>query len=285
MVYILERTNNALIINPSTATNHLVVEGSDWLWAVAGIYTVSFFCFIFLCTFAAPYGERVFHYLFGIAALTGSIAYYVMVSDLGSVAVLTELNNDGNYDITRQIWYPRYINWFVAWPLIVIAILILSGISWATMLYAVGLTWIWVCSWLAGAFVTTTYKWGFYAFGVAAYLLLAGQLGYWGRISARLVGSDTQYTIIAFILIFLWLLYPIAWGLDEGGNKISVTAGFIFYGVLDILTVPVLGFCFMTLSRSWDYDALSLQFTQYGRAGRREEGVDPERALGANRKD
>jgi bacteriorhodopsin len=144
-------------------------------------------------------------------------------------------------------------------------------------LYAIGLTWIWVCSWLAGAFVTTSYKWGFYAFGVVAYLLLASEIGYRGRISAQVVGYGTQYSIIAFTLIFFWLLYPIAWGLDEGGNKISVTAGFIFYGILDILTVPVLGFCFMALSMSWDYDALGLQFTQYGRTGRRDNIVAPEK--------
>ncbi len=277
MVYILERSNDALNINPTTATKYLTVEGSDWLWAVTAIYITSFFCFILLCGYAARHEERVFHYLFLIASLTGSIAYFAMASNLANVPVTTELNNGGNPDITRQIWYARYINWFVGWPVLVIATLLLSGISWATILYAVGLSWIWVCSWLAGAFVTTTYKWGFYAFGIAAYMLLAGQLSYWARISARRVGFEKQYTIIAFILIFLWFLYPIAWGLDEGGNKISVTAGFIFYGILDILMVPALGFCFMVLSRSWDYGALDLQFTQYGRMARRDQGVHSEK--------
>ena len=276
-MYILERSNDALNINPPTAIEHISVHGSDWLWAVTAVYVVSFFCFILLCGYAARNGERLFHYLFLIASLTGSICYFAMASDLGNVPVVTELNNGGNHDITRQIWYARYINWFVGWPMIAIATLLLSGISWATILYAVGLSCIWVSSWLAGAFVTTTYKWGFYVFGIAAYMLLAGQLTYWARVSACRVGSEKQYTIISSILVFLWLLYPIAWGLDEGGNKISVTAGFIFYGVLDILTVPILGLCFMVLSRTWDYSALALQFTQYGRTARKEEGVHPEK--------
>jgi hypothetical protein len=46
---------------------------------------------------------------------------------------------------------------------------------------------------------------------------------------------------------------------------------------LDILTVPALGFCFMALSKGWDYGALGLQFTQYGRTARRDLGVDPEK--------
>jgi bacteriorhodopsin len=42
--------------------------------------------------------------------------------------------------------------------------------------------------------------------------------------------------------MFLWLLYPIAWGVSEGGNVISPLKEMIFYGILDILAKPV--FCF-----------------------------------------
>ena len=276
-MYILERSNDALKINPPTAVNHLSVHGSDWLWTVTAIYIVSFLCFLVLCGFAAKNDERLFHYLFIIATFTGSIAYFAMASDLGYVPVATELHNGGNHSITRQIWFARYINWFISWPLMTIAVLLLSGISWATVLYSIGLSWIWVCSWLAGAFVPTTYKWGFYVFGIAALGLLAGQLIYWAHMSARRVGYEKQYTIIACVLVTLWLLYPIAWGLDEGSNDISVTSGFIFYGILDLLIVPGFGACFMVLSRSWDYTALALQFTQYGRTARKDEGVHPEK--------
>ncbi len=65
--------------------------------------------------------------------------------------------------------------------------------------------------------------------------------------------------------MFLWLLYPIAYGLDDGGNKITVRNGTIFFGILDLLTVPVMAAIFMISSRSWDYGVLNLHFTQYGR--------------------
>lgn len=37
----------------------------------------------------------------------------------------------------------------------------------------------------------------------------------------------------------LWLLYPLAWGLCEGGNIISVNGEMVFYGILDLLAKPV----------------------------------------------
>lgn len=41
------------------------------------------------------------------------------------------------------------------------------------------------------------------------------------------------------ILMFLWLLYPICWGLSEGGNRITSDGEMVFYGVLDVVTVVV----------------------------------------------
>lgn len=275
---IIPRSNHALLVNPPSATNHLTTNGSNWLWAVTAVYVISLLSFKAL-TFTTRNGERIFHYLFILAAFTGTVTYFAMASDLGSTPVATELNNGNNAGITRQIWYARYINWFISWACLDITVLLLSGVSWATIVYSVGLSWVWVCSWLAGALVSSSYKWGFYAFGLLAYFMLAMQLGWIGLTSARRLGSNKHYGMVAFLLLFIWLLYPIAWGLDEGGNKISVTSGFIFYGILDLITVPVLGFVFLTLARSWDYGTLGLQFTQYGRTGRREEGVFPEKNL------
>ncbi|KAI9765226.1 MAG: hypothetical protein M1840_007718 [Geoglossum simile] len=276
MAFLLARSNDALKVNPPNADKSLTVHGSNWLWAVTAVYLLSFLVFLGH-SLAARHGERIFHYLFSIASFTGSIAYFAMASDLGNTPVATQLNSSG----TRQIWYARYINWFISWAMLDIASLLLSGVSWATVLYAVGLTWIWVVSWLCGALVTTSYKWGFFAFGTFAYLVLAFHLSYWGRASAHRIGSSKHYTFTTALLLFVWMLYTIAWGLDEGGNKISVTSGFIFYGILDLITVPVLGHMFLVLGRKWDYGALGLQFTQYGRLGRREEGVFPEKTTPA----
>lgn len=58
-----------------------------------------------------------------------------------------------------------------------------------------------------------------------------------GRAYARIHGADIQkiYTLCGVWTIFLWFLYPIAWGLSEGGNVIPSDSEAIFYGVLDLL--------------------------------------------------
>jgi bacteriorhodopsin len=142
---------------------------------------------------------------------------------------------------------------FCGWPPVIIAVGLISGVSWSTIVFNIGLSWIWVASWLSGALVTTTYKWGFFVFGTFAYFLLAGSLLIFGSVTAKRVGIIRHYFALGGWLVFLWLLYPIAWGLDDGGNEIRVTSGFIFFGILDILLVPVLAFGFLALSLKWDF--------------------------------
>jgi len=259
---IYPRHNNALNVNPPVGNNHLTTHGSDWLWAVTAVYLLSLLLLVGFA-FAARHGERIFHHLFTIALLAGTIGYFTQASDLGNVAVVQSLNQ-GN-GVTRQIFYARYITWFTTWPPVILALSLLSGVSWATAIYNIALSWTWICSWLAGTLVATRYKWGFYAFGLFAYILLAMSLLHTGTGIARRLGTGTHYSGLSGWFVFLGLLYAIAWGLDEGGNKISVTSGFIFYGILDLLMVPLISWAVLLLSRRWDYGVLGLHFTQYGR--------------------
>lgn len=141
---------------------------------------------------------------------------------------------------------------------------IASGVSWATILYNIALLWIWIATWLSGALVSTSYKFGYFAFGLVAYFLLAFSLFRNGGVTAKRVGISSHYNFLTAWVVGLWLIYPIAWGLDEG-NVISVTSAHIFWGILDLLVVPVTIAVFLVLSRKWDYGALNIHFTQYGR--------------------
>ena len=105
------RDNGALNVNPPVGTaSHLVVHGSDWLWAVDAVYCTTLIVVIGLAYFARQ-GEKIFHYLFTISLLVGAIAYFTVASDLGSTAVVVSdtLSNPG----TREIFYAKYINWYV----------------------------------------------------------------------------------------------------------------------------------------------------------------------------
>jgi hypothetical protein len=76
----------------------------------------------------------------------------------------------------------------------------------------------------------------------------------------------------------LWLLYPIAFAVSDGGNVISVTKSMIFFGILDLLLLCGTAIAFLVLARRWDYGRMNLHFTQYGRVGSRYgNGVHPEK--------
>jgi len=151
---------------------------------------------------------------------------------------------------------------------------LISGVSWATVVYNVSLVWFYVLNLLFSSLVATNYKWGFFAFNIFAYVLLSTSLLHYGTLGARRLGVAPHYTFITGWFVFLLLLYPIAYGLSDGGNKITVTNGFVFFGILDVLNIPVFASLFIILSSRWDYGALNLHFTQYGRVA--QGGVLPE---------
>lgn len=186
-----------------------------------------------------------------------------MASDL-AFAVVTQANNADKHP-DRQIFWAKYVYWVVSFPVVILALGLPSGISWTTIFYQVTLSWTWVVSYLVAAFTRSNYKWGFYAFGTFAWILLAASTLRDGTSSAKRVGLTRDFTLLAGFVNLLWLLYPIAWGLSDGGNRIGVTASFIFFGIFDVLLVPVTAFAVVVLARRWDYGRLNLAFTQYGR--------------------
>lgn len=141
MPAILSRGNDALGVNPPSGSEELSVNGSDWLWAVTAIYVFSFLSFFGL-SFVARSGEKIFHYLFTIALLVGSITYFAQASDLG-YAVLSEVNSSPSFALTRQIFWPKYVNWVVSFPVVITALGLLSGVPWATIIYNIFLSWTW----------------------------------------------------------------------------------------------------------------------------------------------
>jgi bacteriorhodopsin len=262
---ILQRTNDALDINPPAGDQYLSENGSNWLWAVTAVYSLSFLIFLGL-SFKPKAGEKIFHYLYTIALFVGAISYFAMASDLG-YSVVPTTNQPGN-GATRQIFFAKYINWVVSFPVATLALGLLSGLSWATMVYNVFLSWTWVVSYLVAAYTQTNYKWGFFAYGTIAWALLACSTLFEGLKAAKRVAVGRDYTALAGWLNLLWLLYPIAFGLSDGGNKITVTSGFVFFGVLDVLMIPLLAFATIGLATKWDFGKLNLYFTQYGRVAR-----------------
>jgi bacteriorhodopsin len=79
------------------------------------------------------------------------------------------------------------------------------------------------------------------------------------RTSAGALGPayKKEFTSSAALLSFLWFLYPIAWGLSDGGAAIHPDSEMIFYGILDVLAKP--GFILFHL---WSISKLDLTALQ-----------------------
>lgn len=226
-------------------------------------------------SFAAKESERVFHYLFTFVLMVGAVTYFAQASDLGWSSV-KQVNNIDNGTI-RQMFWVKYVNWLVAFPSLALGLGLISGVSWTTIICNIALSIYWVVSYLAGAYVASSYKWGFFAFGTFAWLILAMSTLNESREAAQLLGVDKDYIVLSGWTNFLWIVYLIAWGLTDGGNKIGVTGTSIFFGVLDVLLIPGLSFAVLIMARRWDYRRLSIAFSD-SRPSRETESASASKA-------
>lgn len=205
--------------------------------------------------FTRPQGQRGFHTLAAAVCFTASIAYFCMASDLGAVAIQVEFVRGGTLgenwqqvgvqDPTRSIWvcqttlgqcqarpadqrlqYARYIDWTITTPLLLLELLLCTGLPLSEIFMTIFMDIVMIETGLIGALVASVYKWGLFAFGCAAlvyiwYVLLGPAL-----VSASHLGPEFKkaYVGSAAVLSFLWLLYPVAWGLCDGGNVITPTS-------------------------------------------------------------
>lgn len=192
-----------------------------------------------------------------MSLLVGSVTYFAQASDLGCIALV-----DTAHNTTRQIFYARYINWTVSFASWALALGLLSGVSWTTIILNIFCAWYWVLTYLVAALVTTDYKWGFFAFGTFAYITLAMSTLNESREAAERLGIVRDYMTLSLFVNILWICYPIAFGLSDGGNVIHVTGGFVFFGVLDVLLGPVACSLFVLMTRKWDYKKLNLAISE-----------------------
>lgn len=118
---------------------------------------------------------------------------------------------------------------------------------------------------LVGALVASSYKWGYFVFAMVALMGIAWNVCWVARKHAAVIGSDVSRTFLTcgVFTIFLWFIYPIAWGLSEGGNIIAPDSEAVFYGVLDLLAKPVFGIMLLIGHRNIDPARLGLHIRDY----------------------
>ena len=193
-------------------------------------------------SFTKPRTHRIFHYITAAITLVAAIAYFSMGSNLGQTPIAVEFfrSPGGAVGNTREIFYVRYIDWVVTTPLLLLDLLLTAGLPWPTVLITLLLDEVMIITGLVGALIPSSYKWGFFTFGMVALLYVVYILAFVARKHARALGPavSSVYLQCGVLTIFLWFLYPIAWGLSEGGNILHPDSEAIFYGVLDVLAKP-----------------------------------------------
>ena len=231
--------NHALDAN-SGVSRHANIEitshGSDFYFTVCAIMGAATVV-LFLLSLSKPPSHRLFHHLLAASTFISCIAYFAMGSNLGQTPVTTEFRRSG----TREVFYARYIDWFITAPLLLLSLLLTARVPIAMMVGTIGAAWVAILCALIGALVPTSYKWGFATFGVSALLFVFWQVLWDGRRLAYAPGGPVRrtYMMAGPLLVFVWMLYPVAWGLSEGRNVIHPDSEAVFYGVLDIFTKAV----------------------------------------------
>ncbi|KAI5208672.1 family A G protein-coupled receptor-like protein [Aureobasidium subglaciale] len=263
--------NDALNVNPNMVNGKssdiaITVRGSDWYWAVCAVMTCATFVFLGL-GLTKPRQHRIFHYITAAITMVAAIAYFSMASNLGWTPIDVEFqrNDPEVRGINREIFYVRYIDWFITTPLLLLDLMLTAATPWPTLLFIILVDEVMIVTGLVGALVRSSYKWGYFVFGCVALFYIIYVLVWEGRRHANALGSDVGrcFTYCGSLTTLLWILYPVAWGVCEGGNIISPDSEAVFYGILDLLAKPVFGALLIWGHRGIDPARLGLYIHEY----------------------
>ncbi|KAF5025329.1 hypothetical protein F66182_2587 [Fusarium sp. NRRL 66182] len=147
--------------------------------------------------------------------------------------------------------YALYINWAFGFTVVIVAQGLLSGIHWASILFNTFLAWIWVTSCYRAAETRNSFKWGFFASGTLAYLLLAFETLHSGRKSAARMNRSKDYTMLAVLANAMWFLYAVN-SVFLINDMFRGKRSFLYSAIVDVITIPSLAFASIFLSRRLD---------------------------------
>jgi len=214
---------------------------------IMGISSIAFYAM----AFRVPVQKRMFHILTAFITTFAFLSYFAMATGDGvnyNKIVETETHKhvpDTQEVLYREVYYARYIDWSVTTPLLLLDLALLAGLSGANILVAIVADLIMILTGLFAAYGSSSgQKWGWYIIACVAYLAIIYQLGFNGRHAAANKDGKTKafFAAISGFTLILWTVYPIIWGIADGGRLVGLDAEIISYAVLDVLAKPVFGF-------------------------------------------
>ncbi|GAA6051590.1 hypothetical protein JCM3770_003486 [Rhodotorula araucariae] len=267
--------SSSLGVNPVTSDIGLSPQGSNYLWALFGVFSLALVILAFL-THTRPKNHRAFHHIgMAILAVT-AVQYATQASNLGYASVPVEFIRSGSRGAfqviggapippTRSIFYAKWVGYAVTMPLLVLLLLLATGFTLSRVFIVLFFTLLWIVCYLIGALIPTRYKWAFFTSGTVSLLYAVWSFVHPGRRSARNLGAehDRSYFGHATALAFFFLIYPVVWGLSEGGNVLRVASEMFWYGVLDFLTKVAWLFSFLFAIEGIDYQSFGFHSGKY----------------------
>ena len=140
-------------------------------------------------------------------------------------------------------------DWTITTPLLLLELLLGTGLPLSDIVTLIFFDLVMIITGLIGSLVASAYKyvvlscafvrsvysklrWAFFTGGMLALFYIWAVLIGGARTSAHLISpvAGRAFTGSAIYLSLIWLLYPVAWGLADGGNVLHPSGEMIFYG-------------------------------------------------------
>lgn len=230
-------------------------EGLNGLWVIFSIFTflTCIHTVSFMRTISRSSGLPIFASATSLSlGIIFSFNYFTMASNLGWTEIRHEFNHGKMDEVgttleIRQIFYSKYITWFLGWP-ILLHLHELAGFEinqidikfGSDLLYNLIFIWrsriFWVIGLLIGSLISSNHKWGYFTFSALSSIL--GTIALLNHHSLKLETSRLHLYAIIFDEICNYL-YFICWSLTDGNNIIYPDKAILFFGILDICVFGV----------------------------------------------
>lgn len=246
------------VVPDPTVYERAGASGFRTLWVVFVVFVASSALFS-LQAWKIPVSRRVYHVLTTMVTIVGALSYFAMAAGSASALNCHDVTDhhdkvpNTHHEVCRQVFWSRYVDWAITTPLILVQLGLLAGLDGAHITMAVFADLVMV---LAGLFSAlgekhTAQTWGWFSIAVIAYLFVIWHIAVEGSLLVKGRGDRLAkvFGSLAGFILILWTIYPIVWGVAQGGHRMSVNGEIITYAVLDLLTKVVFGFWILISSR------------------------------------
>lgn len=171
--------------------------------------------------------RRYYLTLIGITGIA-TVAYVLMALGVGSVSV-------GE----RIVFVPRYVDWILTTPLIVLFLGLLAGIDRQRFTVSIVLNTVVMVAGMVAALLPGTARFALFGLGAVSFVALVYYL--YGPITASARaqpdGIERLYVRLRNLTAVLWSIYPLIWVLGPPGlNLLTATIGTTLVVYLDLVT-------------------------------------------------